>query len=434
MHQEDAKLIGIVEEWAAKNSASRSVRWRSIAERMPGRSGKQCRERWNYSLRPNIKKGGWTESEESLIIQLQKKIGNSWTTIAESLPGRTDNDVKNRWHTLNRKLRNKSTSSVVSKLKLKPSKVPSAMPRKVSALEPIHKPSKVHTLPVMPLREVSVLEPILKTPRRGSISAMHRTQLSIDAFDLSTEAASTLANMKRVQFTPFNLNNHNSRGSFMLSRWTEDYLSMQMTTPSRTSNANTNAFRGIDDGFFSPSYIPGVATATTPYTPSLFALSDRSSCYSGPLLSNTPLHIRHTMSFQGGGGRMTAICFTPIGATPIADRRTSMLSLSSLGMTPNICFTPLPFTKHVSNSGMTPFSMGFTPSFGRQYNMNNTASRCISIGTSASSGSKSEGEEIEAIVDSSSDGFTKSVSMAHTSSATDNDVFTEEANVFMHAV
>ena len=141
---------------------------------------------------------------------------------------------------------------------------------------------------------------------------------------------------------------------------------------------------------------------------------------------------------------MTAMCFTPIGTTPIADRRTSRLGLSSLGMTPNICFTPLPFTKHVSNSGMTPFSMsstmGFTPvpftriDFGRQYNMNNTASRCISIGTSASSGSKSEGEEIEAIVDSSSDGFTKSVSMAHTSSATDNDVFTEEANVFMHAV
>ena len=417
-------MKGIVEEWATKNSAYHSIGWRSIAERMPGRSGKQCRERWNYSLRPNIKKGRWTESDDILIVQLQKKIGNRWRTIAESLPGRTDNDVKNRWHTLNRK---KKKKTIVGS-NLEPSKVPSM---EVSMLEPIHKPSKVP--PAVTSREVSVLEPILKTPRRGSVSAMHRTQLSIDEFDLSTEAASTLTKMKRVQFTPFNLNNHNSRGSFMLSRWTEDYLSVQMT-PSRTTIAKANAIS-------SPSYIPGVATATTPYTPSL--LSNVSLCYSGPFLSNTPFHIRHTMSFQGGGGRMTAIGFTPIGTTPIADRRTSMLGLSSLGMTPNICFTPLPFTKHVSNS-MTPFSMsstmGFTPlpftriDVDRKYNMNTTASRCISIGTSASSGSKSEGEEIKAIVDSSSDGFTSSVSMVHTSSATDNDIFTEEASVFMHAV
>ena len=423
-------MKGIVEEWATKNSANHSMRWRSIAERMPGRSGKQCRERWNYSLRPNIKKGRWTESDDVLIIRLQKKIGNRWRTIAESLPGRTDNDVKNRWHTLNRKKKKTSVGS-----NLEQSKVPRV---EVSVLEPIHKHSKVP--PAVTSREVSVLEPILKTPRRGSVSAMHRTQLSIDEFDLSTEAASTLTKMKRVQFTPFNLNNHNSRGSFMLSRWTEDYLSVQMT-PSRTTYAKANAIRGTDDGFFSPSYIPGVATATTPCTPSL--LSNVSSCYSGPFLSNTPLHIRHTMSFQGGGGRMTAIGFTPIGTTPIADRRTSMLGLSSLGMPPNICFTPLPFTKHVSNS-MTPFSMsstmGFTPlpftriDVDRKHNMNTTTSRCISIGTSASSGSKSDGEEIKAIVDSSSDGFTSSVSMVHTSSAADNDIYTEEASVFMHAV
>lgn len=372
-----------------------------------------------------MKKGKWTERDDTLIGQLQKKIGNKWSKIAESLPGRTDNDVKNRWHTLNRKLGNKSTSSVVSKLK--PSKVPSAMPSKeVSALEPIHKPSKVHALPAMPSREVSVLEPILKTPRRGSISATHRTLLSIEEFDLSTEAASTLTKMKRVQFTPFNLNNHNSRGSFMLSRWTEDYLSAQMT-PARTTYPNTNAIS-------SASFISGVATATTP----LFPLSNVSLCYSGPFLSNTPLHIRHTMSFQGGGGRMTATGFTPIRTTPIADRRPSMQGMYSSGMTPNICFTPLPFTKHISNS-MTPFSMsstmGFTPlpftriNVGRQYNMNTTASRCISIGTIASTGSKSEGEDIEAMVGNSSGGLTSSVSMGHTA----DDVFAEEA-IVLHAI
>lgn len=33
-----------------------------------GRIGKQCRERWNHHLRPDIRKDAWTQEEEGGLI------------------------------------------------------------------------------------------------------------------------------------------------------------------------------------------------------------------------------------------------------------------------------------------------------------------------------------------------------------------------------
>ncbi|CAL9085519.1 unnamed protein product [Musa textilis] len=67
------------------------------------RCGKSCRLRWINYLRPDIKRGNFTEEEESLIIDLHSLHGNKWSTIAASLPGRTDNEIKNYWNTHLRK-------------------------------------------------------------------------------------------------------------------------------------------------------------------------------------------------------------------------------------------------------------------------------------------------------------------------------------------
>lgn len=74
--------------------------WGQIAERIPGRTPKQCRERWKNHLDPAINKGPYTEEEDRIIFTEQARLGNKWSQIAQLLKGRTEDSVKIRWKSL----------------------------------------------------------------------------------------------------------------------------------------------------------------------------------------------------------------------------------------------------------------------------------------------------------------------------------------------
>ncbi|KAJ6811445.1 protein ODORANT1-like [Iris pallida] len=91
--EEDKKLVDYIRENGHGS-------WRNLPKSAGlNRCGKSCRLRWTNYLRPDIKRGKFTEDEERLIIHLHSVLGNKWSAIATRLAGRTDNEIKNYWNT-----------------------------------------------------------------------------------------------------------------------------------------------------------------------------------------------------------------------------------------------------------------------------------------------------------------------------------------------
>ncbi|KAF9608261.1 hypothetical protein IFM89_008546 [Coptis chinensis] len=91
--EEDQKLV----QYIQKNGHGS---WRALPK-LAGlnRCGKSCRLRWTNYLRPDIKRGKFSQEEEQTILNLHSFLGNKWSAIATHLPGRTDNEIKNFWNT-----------------------------------------------------------------------------------------------------------------------------------------------------------------------------------------------------------------------------------------------------------------------------------------------------------------------------------------------
>lgn len=73
--------------------------WIAVAAQIPGRTARQCRDRWANYLSPNNKNGPWSQNEDEILAEKHKEYGPQWTIISKFFDGRSENNVKNRWYT-----------------------------------------------------------------------------------------------------------------------------------------------------------------------------------------------------------------------------------------------------------------------------------------------------------------------------------------------
>jgi hypothetical protein len=91
--EEDDQLRRVIQAFGTES-------WNRVSRWIPGRTGKQCRERWIGQIAPSVSKEGWLPHEDAILICAHGAAGNKWSVIATQIPGRSPISVKNRWRWL----------------------------------------------------------------------------------------------------------------------------------------------------------------------------------------------------------------------------------------------------------------------------------------------------------------------------------------------
>jgi hypothetical protein len=79
--------------------------WPLIADHLPDRNIRQCKDRWTNYLSPNLSFDPWTDSDDRLLMEKFSEFGAKWVRIAQFFPKRTDTALKSRWFILMRRAR-----------------------------------------------------------------------------------------------------------------------------------------------------------------------------------------------------------------------------------------------------------------------------------------------------------------------------------------
>ena len=75
-------------------------KWSQISKLIPGKSPRECSNRWIHHLNPDLNPDHFTKEEDNIICRNVKEIGKNWEIIAKFLPGRTPISIYNRYNAI----------------------------------------------------------------------------------------------------------------------------------------------------------------------------------------------------------------------------------------------------------------------------------------------------------------------------------------------
>ena len=93
--EEDAVLRRIVDANGAR-------KWKQVTVHLPNRTEAQCQHRWLKVLRPDLKRGPWTAEEDETLRRVvaeetAKGASVRWSVVSALLPGRIGKQCRERY-------------------------------------------------------------------------------------------------------------------------------------------------------------------------------------------------------------------------------------------------------------------------------------------------------------------------------------------------
>lgn len=86
--EDDDKLRRLIKQYG--------FQWTKISKEFQSRNARQCRDRWNHYLSPNVDNSGWTQEEDDFLLSCFRQYGNKWSGIAQYFDKRTSVNIRNR--------------------------------------------------------------------------------------------------------------------------------------------------------------------------------------------------------------------------------------------------------------------------------------------------------------------------------------------------
>jgi len=94
--EDDSRLADIMKKYKSPRD------WEPIAkDHGRGKTAKECHERWIRYLKPGVRKGQWTDQEDAIVIEAvttsTEQPFTRWSDLAQQLPGRVGKQIRDRW-------------------------------------------------------------------------------------------------------------------------------------------------------------------------------------------------------------------------------------------------------------------------------------------------------------------------------------------------
>ncbi|OHT03282.1 hypothetical protein TRFO_29374 [Tritrichomonas foetus] len=98
--EEDQKLMVLVSQ--AEKWFKLADKWKVVGHFMENKTPRQCRERYQTYLKPDINHSKWSLAEDGLLRELFQQYGPNWRLMTQFFCGRSNVCIKNRYNYLKR--------------------------------------------------------------------------------------------------------------------------------------------------------------------------------------------------------------------------------------------------------------------------------------------------------------------------------------------